>query len=280
MEENTISQTILGRKDKLIRIVCRTYGCDENDEYEMIKAMSLLEAEAYHFEAMLEKTAGSVNDLTETTTMSKIGLFTDVISCGMSFSPSANHVYLYSRKASVMTIKADGTKHSKEEKRLSYYVQFRGKRRRCVLAGSIKDISHIYVVREGDIFTHEHQSGLDKVEYVDKTNGVGRIAAGFAWITLTDGSKEFFKFYRSEMERLKGYSEKNMGRANDLYKSGPGGDFDLGFFKNKVGSHALNKYDQDLTPSAFEGNEHEAPADVSTDEEIPPKKEESPTDSL
>lgn len=278
MENSTISQKVMSREDRLIKIIKRSYGITEGDLEGHHKAKELLEAEAYHFECTIDQTAGTKNDISDTTTLSQLGLFTEVIGSGLSFSPSAGHVYLYSRKVQVTHFRSDGTKHVSDERRLSYYKQFRGKRRLCMLAGSIIGTSHIYVVREGDVFTHTHTNGVDDVTYTDLTNGVGLIKAGFIWITLPGGTKEFYKFFRSDMERLKGYSERSVGNANSLYSSGPEKDFDLGFFKNKVGSHALAKYEQDIVPSIFESDDIDADRSIvdggtDTNADRPPETE-------
>lgn len=256
-----LSSRILSRADKFIQVVASVHGYNLNSDNDKSQAQAFLESEAYYLESLIDKSAGTKNDLSDTTAASQSGLFLEVIGQGLSFNPAAKLVQLIYRNTTVSNFDPQGRRVTTSEKRLAYYPSAEGKMSRCIRAGSILRVRPPQIVLSrgdvSDVFNHSQINGVDNVHYVDNCHGSGRIEAGFVWIVLPDGSQDFFKFYRADMDRLHKFAKSN-GYDNDLYSSN-NGDYDPSFFKSKLVSHSLNRYDKNRKPSSFEAPEDSAP---------------------
>lgn len=186
--------------------------------------------------------------LQECTKLSLYGCFLDVAVMGLSLDQSSKPLaYMTSRNA-----KTKGTNGVEVwEKRASIQVSPYGELVMRMRAGHIKHADNPIVVYEGDtIKVGLNEQGRRVVKEYDaliprKANA--KIIGGFIRIERHGGAFENPWIDISEMDRLKGYSNKqNKGtatesRANALYTSN-NGQIDPGFFEAKIIKHAFRSY--------------------------------------
>ena len=115
------------------------------------------------------------------------------------------------------------------------------------------------IVYEGDFIENEHVNGELNIRHKPAIPRVSnKMLGGYCIVQTKQGLKPFWMDIK-EMDRLKGFSEKNnkvwdnnlktyvTGKANDLYFSGPDGQPDEGFFKTKITKAALKNYPKKKT---------------------------------
>jgi hypothetical protein len=220
-------------------------------------AKQMYEVEKFQFMSLVNE-----KSLLDTTPLSAMGVFLDVVSNGLSFSSTAKHVYVMSR-----SVKAGKDQHGKDiyEKRLYYQTQPDGKIYQAQRAGSISHISNPVMVYEGDNFapcTNEsgHQIIIHKPIFPRTSN---KLIAGYIYKVHPNGDREPFWMDMQDVARLKAYSEKQNakwddtlkkrvpGPANPLYTSNDG-QIDPGFFGSKLINFALKNVRKSGKPSQHE----------------------------
>lgn len=177
--------------------------------------------------------------LQQCTKLSLYGAFLDAAVNGLSLETGNKpQSYLIPRPINV------GTKNEpRYEKRVSLTVSPYGELIMRMRAGQIKHADDPVIVYEGDIFEIEMNETGKKIIYKPviprKSN---QIIAGFIRIIKPDDSIDFFWLLKDDIQRLKGYSEKqNKGKANQLYTSNDG-QIDTGFLAAKIIKHAFSSY--------------------------------------
>jgi len=190
------------------------------------QARNKFHVEAFNFMTKLQEKP----ELLDCTEISIKNVFLDVISNGLSFSPTAKQVYMQSNNCKVMV---EG--RETWEKRLSFAPAPDGKIYLCQRAGSLDRIQGPIIVYEGDHYkTGTDRQGNTWVEHEPGPRTSTRIIAGFVWQVFKNGTKNAVAMDMLEVERRAGYSAKrNKGTANALYKSCNGG-IDPGFFGAKL----------------------------------------------
>ena len=225
-------------KEKFISIYQAVHKVDYDS------ATNFFEVEAFNFRKAIEENT-YLQDATE---LSVAGVFLEVISNGLSFDKSSNHVYLIPRNVK----KGNGW-----EKRLTYQYAADGLIHLTKSAGSIVNAS-VTVVYEGDdikVITENNQKIINHAPAIPRQSS--KIIGGFAIITLNDrGDTDAFWMDVSEISRLAKFSEKaNRGKTNALYTSGTDGQIDEGFFKTKILKAALKTYSKKKTLASSEFDE-------------------------
>lgn len=205
--------------------------------------------EVFNFQKLLTENP----DLQKCSNMSLYGCFLDMAVNGLSLDPTGRpHCYLIPRKAKT-GYKDDKGKDIYEE-RASVSVTGYGELVMRQRAGQIKYTDNPVVVYEGDIFQPELVGGKKVITYKAavprKSN---RIIGAFICIVRNDGSEDYQWLLEGDIDRLKGFSERNNkkwdnnarkyvpGEANALYTSN-GGQIDPGFLENKMIKHAFDAY--------------------------------------
>jgi hypothetical protein len=208
------------------------------DNVDADTAAATFEAEKYYF----LKAVSNGKDLADCTPLSAMGVFLDVISGGLSFNPEYDHVYLKYRNTKI----ASGGK----EKRLVYSKQPSGKVYQCQRAGSIAYVTKAVIVYEDEQFgIATNDAGFHIIRHTlvfprKNTN----IIAGYIYVVLPNGAREPFWMDTTDIDRLRGYSERDGGNssANVLYSSGPNKQIDTGFFRAKLIINAVKPYSKTL----------------------------------
>lgn len=238
--------------DRFIPIYRAVHGVNDTD------AKNFLEVEVFNFKRSLEENK-SLQDCSE---LSVTGTFLEVISNGLSFDKSSNHVYLMPRNVNT------GTREKPVwEKRLTYSYAANGLVYLAKNAGSIISCTVPTIVYEYDEISVETIDGSQKIRHIAKIPRTSnKILGGFTIVTLPEGNKEQFWFDISEITRLAKYSAKqNKGVANELYSSGQDGQVDEGFLRTKIVKMALkgkplkkaytdNEYEEIVTKEELSSN--------------------------
>lgn len=192
-------------------------------------------------------------ELADTTELSQLGVFLDVISSGLSFSPAVEHVFLEYRTFKVK--KPNGQKI--DEKRLVYENSADGEIFLCQKAGSVELVTEPVIVYNCDMF--QIKSTFDGSQYPIHEITIPRletakVSAAYCYVETPEGKRHFFYMFMDDVARLKKYSERNNakkvlteegrtekkpGNANPLYNDGPDGDIDTGFLKTKLRKFAV-----------------------------------------
>lgn len=238
-------------KEKFVSIYQAVHKVDNES------AKNFFEVEAFNFKKRIEE-----NDyLKDCTELSIAGVFLEVISNGLSFDKSANHVYLIPRSVKV---------GDKWEKRLTYTEAADGLVYLTKSAGSIESAS-VSLVYDGDdisVITENNHKIINHKPAIPRASN--KIIGGFAIITLNkNGDTDAFWMDVSEVARLMAYSKKSNksrknpeGKANALYTSGIDGQIDEGFFKTKVLKAALKDYPKKKTlRDAYFDDENPSPSE-------------------
>lgn len=169
--------------------------------------------------------------------LSLYGAFIDMAVNGMSVEQGSKPMaYLTTRSAKVG--------ENQYEQRAYLTISPYGELVMRMRAGQILHADNPVIVYEGDTFEPEVLgNGQKQVHYKPsiprKTNV---IIGAFIRITRTDGTTDIQWMLQDDINRLKGYSEKNnRGAANALYTSN-GGHIDPGFLEAKIIKHAFRSY--------------------------------------
>lgn len=124
-------------------------------------------------------------------------------------------------------------------------IQAMGELKLRLAAGQVKHIDSPIIVMEGDIFKPKLNANGEKiVEWEKKVpNASTKIIGCFIRIVKTNGSVDYEWMLEDDINRLKGYSQRNNGAsgANALYSSHNGG-VDPGFLRTKMIKHAFKAY--------------------------------------
>lgn len=245
MEKNALA--LIERKEtteKFTAIYRAVHKCSSED------AANFFEVEKFHFKSILQGTPsfGECNELSVAST------FLEVISNGLSFEKSANHVYMIPRNVKV---------GDNWEKRLTYSYAAHGVIYLCKAAGSIQDCTPPVIVYEGDEIEVKTVNGVLTVNHSKAIPQKSKkILGGYCFVN-TGRNREAFWMGIEEVERLIGFSAKaNKGTANELYKSGPDGQIDSGFFATKIVKSALKNYRRKRTVSDNEIDENVESVDL------------------
>ena len=216
------------RSEKFVSIYQAVHGCSKSD------AENYFQVELFNFKQGILQNS-YLSDCEE---ISVIGTFLEVISNGLSFDRSANHIYLIPRNTKV---------GNNWVKRLTYSYAADGLIQLTLQAGSISNCSTPTVVFEGDEIKIRNINGTTEIDHSPSIpRKTGTILGGYCVLTLPNGSKDAFWFDISEIERLKEFSKKANksknnpeGKTNELYSSGASGQIDLGFLRTKIVKAAL-----------------------------------------
>jgi recombinational DNA repair protein RecT len=226
-----------GTAERFAKIFAAVHGVD------LARAAQMFELEAFSFKRKLSESA-----IVDVTDISRMGVFLDVISNGLSFSGQMNHVYMMTRN-----VKTGRKENGKDvyEKRLTYSTAPDGKIYMAQKAGSIERVTKPIIVYEGDTWGVQQTEGLATITYQKRQpRSSNKIIAGFVYVIFPDGAREPFWMDADDIERLKAYSAKNnrkwdensrkyvTGDPNALYSSEHGG-IDAGFFGAKLINFAL-----------------------------------------
>lgn len=244
-----------GTAERFAKIFAAVHGVD------IARAAQMFEVEAFSFKRKLSESA-----IVDVTDISRMGVFLDVISNGLSFSGQMNHVYMIARK--VKTGKKDDKGKDIYEKRLTYSTAPDGKIYMAQKAGSIDRVTKPVIVYEGDTWGVQETEGVARLTYVKRQpRSSNKIIAGFVYIVFPDGAREPFWMDVDDIERLKNYSAKNnrkwenggwvTGDPNALYSSEHGG-IDAGFFGAKLINFALKNIRRAGLQGVYETEDIEA----------------------
>lgn len=211
------------------------------------KAADIYELEKFHFMKEIQE-----KKLEDSSQLSAMGVFLDVVSNGLSFASGAKHVYLMSRNIKV---------GDNWEKCLVWSATPDGKIYQCQRSGAIDHVTKPVMVYDGEPIKMRNLNGMLQIDH--EPNPMRKPGAlligGYVYVVFKGGAREAFWMDLNDVERLKGYSAKNnKTAANALYTSGPGGAIDTGFFGAKLISHALKNIRKNAIASAFEVEAEEA----------------------
>lgn len=205
---------------------------------------SIYQKEQFNFNKLIQETPA----LQECTKMSLYGCFLDVAVNGLSLDNTSKPLaYMVSRNAKTKT--ANG--QEAWEKRASIIVSPYGELLMRMRAGHIKKADNPIIVYEGDTIkvglnAQGHRVVKEYDAQIPRKQGA-KIIGGFLRIERHDGAFECSWVDIAEIERLKGFSNKqNRGtaaesKANALYTSN-NGQIDSGFFEAKIIKHAFRSY--------------------------------------
>lgn len=204
---------------------------------DIARAAQMFEVEKFSFVRFLEEKA-----IEGVTDLSKMGVFLDVISNGLSFSGQMTHVYMMSKN--VKTGRKEGGKDV-YEKRLVYQTAPDGKIYLAQKAGSIDRVTKPVIVYDCDEWGVSDTGGKIKLHYVKSAHRPpdAKIIAGFIYVIFPNDIREPFYMDMDDIDRLKLYSARNnrkwdgtkfvTGDPNALYTSHKG-QIDPGFFASKL----------------------------------------------
>lgn len=163
------------------------------------------EAEKFHFAKLLQEKA----DLQQCTKLSLYGCFLDAAVNGLSFDPSAKHLYVVSFNVNV------GTKQSPVwEKRATLMVSGIGELMMRMKQGQIRYADNPVLVYEGDHFKY----GTDRNGFfVEHTAAIPRqtdnIIACYIRLERLDGTSDYKVMTIDEIERLRKFSKDPNSKA-------------------------------------------------------------------
>lgn len=197
------------------------------------QADMMYQAEKLYF----RKIISTNKDLKECDPLTLYGAFLECAVNGLSFDPNKKLAYLLPSNVNVGTKEAPvWAKHAAMV--ISPYGEL-GIRQ---MNGQIKSADNPVIVYEGDVFEPSETPTGKQVKYVLNVNHGTKIIGAFIKITREDLSIDYSWLLQSDIDRLKGYSErKNKGHANALYTSMNGG-IDPGFLGAKMIKHAFKSY--------------------------------------
>ncbi|PUZ25050.1 hypothetical protein DCC81_12105 [Chitinophaga parva] len=157
------------------------------------------EAEKFHFLKM-------INDNPNLATCSKLsiyGVFMDVAVSGLSFDPSAKHLYVVPYNINV------GTKDNpKWEKRAALQVSGYGELLLRTIQGQIKHADNPVLVYEGDKFMYGTSRGATLLEHtVALPRTSNNILACYLRITRADDTVDYKVMSMEELQVLRGFSK-------------------------------------------------------------------------
>ncbi|TDQ79528.1 recombinase RecT [Sphingobacterium yanglingense] len=231
-------------KEKFIAMHNAIHGSDKG---EMI-----YHKEAFNFKKQLAETPG----LKECSQLSLYGVFLDINVNGLSLEQGSKpDCYIIAK--SHKTGKKDAQNKDIYEKRASLQVSPYGELKLRMRAGQVKYADNPVIVYDCDTF----EIGLNErgkqvvLAYKKMSNRPegAKIVASFVRIERPDGSYEMPYLDQDDIQRLKGYSERQNskwddvqkkkvpGKANALYTSN-GGQIDTGFLAAKTIKHAFSTY--------------------------------------
>ena len=160
------------------------------------EAEQMFEVEKFSFKrALSEKAIEGVTDL------SKMGVFLDVISNGLSFSGQMQHVYMQTRNVKTGKKGSDGK--DIYEKRLVYSTAPDGKIYLAEKAGSISRVGKPTIAYDCDTYMVEDIDGRKKITYKKAAHrpADAKIVGGFIYVTFPDGAVEPYDMDMDDVER-------------------------------------------------------------------------------
>lgn len=209
-------------------------------------------------------------------TCSKIslyGVFLDIAVNGLSLDNTGGRSHCYVIKRKAKTGKKENGRDVYED-RASLMISGYGELVMRQRAGQVKYVDNPVIIYENDFFQPSLSNGQKVVSYKGEfPRTSNKIVGAFIRIVRTDNSVDFEWLLESDIERLKGYSEKGnsywdndkkkmvKGDANALYSSANGG-IDPGFLEAKMIKHAFDAYPKVRTGNftALETQEPAMPA--------------------
>ncbi len=188
-----------------------------------LSAEAKFEMEQKHFMTLLEQNPSLKN-------CDKLSLYMSFMIAStnnLSFDPTMKEMYLVPRGGKAVPS-----------------IQAMGELKLRLAAGQVKHIDSPVIVMEGDVFKPKLNANGEKVVEWEKLipNKSTKIVGVFVRIVKMNGSVDYEWMLEDEIERLRGYSERNnKGNANRLYTSHNGG-IDPGFLRTKMIKHAFKAY--------------------------------------
>jgi hypothetical protein len=220
-------------KDRFITIHNQIHGTDKGE--------LIYHKEVFNYKKLLSETPA----LRECSPLSLYGCFLDINVNGHSLEQGSKpDCYITPKNFKVGT---DAEGRDVWEKRATLQVSPYGEVKMRMRAGQIKHADNPIVVYDCDHFKiGTNDKGKLVVKEYDKTlpkPDDAKIVACFVRIERPDGSFEMPFLDMDDINRLKGYSEKQngVGKANALYGKN-GKQIDTGFLKAKTLKHALMAY--------------------------------------
>ena len=223
--------------------------------------------EQHHYKKMLNENKA----LQECTKLSLYAVFIDIAVNGLSLE-TGNKPLAYVTPRSVNV----GTKQQAQwEKRATLVPSPYGELFMRIRAGQIRYADNPVIVYEGDTFVpFLDPSGNKRIEYravIPRTSN--KIIGSFVKITKKDGTFDFEFLTEQDIDRFRGYSEKNnkrgneQGKANELYSSNHG-QIDPGFLAGKTIKHAFRAYPKIRIAGAATMTEDEIEKEVTSNADI------------
>lgn len=239
-------------KDKFVSLHNSFNGNDKGEqEYHV---------QCFNYKKMLAES----ETLKECSPLSLYGAFLDVNVNGLSLEQGTKpDCYITSRNFNV----APKGQPAVWEKRAQLTISPYGELKMRLRAGQIKYADNPVIVYEGDVFKVKTNAQGKVVEHEAIIPRKSKnIIASFIRLVRVDGSVDFSVLTTEDIDRLKGYSNKqnkggaDMEKANTLYTSN-GGQIDTGFLAAKTIKHAFSTYPKVKTGqfSAVETEEHIVP---------------------
>lgn len=196
----------------------------------------------YHKETFnFKKLIAENDDLKKCTPLSLYSVFLDIAMNGLSLEQGSKPLaYIIPRNANV------GTRENPQwEKRAYLVVSPYGELVMRIRAGHIKHADNPVIVYAGDTFgVFIDENGNKKIKYEGKIprDPNAPIIGCFIKLVRPDGTVDYEYMTMEDVDRLKGYSEKNnKGKTNALYTSNKG-QIDPGFLAGKMIKHAFRTY--------------------------------------
>lgn len=193
--------------------------------------------EAFNFKKMISES----DDLRKCTPISLYSVFLDLAMNGLSLEQGSKPLaYIIPRNANI------GTRENPSwEKRAYLVVSPYGELAMRIRTGHIAYADNPIIVYSDDTFNiYIDENGNKKVRYEASIprDPHAEIIAAFIKLVRPNGSYDFEYLTMEDINRFKGYSEKNnKGKANALYNSN-NGQIDAGFLAGKMIKHAFRTY--------------------------------------
>lgn len=241
-----------------------------NEVHKSSSGELIYEREKYHFHRILQENP----ELEKCTGFSLYGAFLDTACDGLTFEGGSQPMVYVTPKNFKVSEKGQADRYEKRAVRtLSPYGELFVR----IRAGHLRHADPAVIVYDCDHYEKKTDRNGTWIDHrpvkANERPKDAKIVASYIRIVRTDGSAYFFDLDQDGINRLKGYSEKQNakweevdgkkvkvpGKANDLYSSGSNGSIDIGFLKAKTLKHSFKTMPKlaagQLAPNATETEE-------------------------